>query len=146
MINLSSTRQRLSVVLWITAVHSFCVGVGLVIQIREVMQFFGYGACTETFFPAQGGVFHIVMAVGYALAAYDPNGYRCLASFSVFVKAAATLFLFIYYFFFESIWSVLVSGIGDGLLMAIIWLTLAAYRRSPEAPARKKSEEPCCEG
>ena len=133
MSDLISARKRLSVILWITAFHSFCVGVGLVIQIPDVMRFFGYTMCTESFFPAQGGVFHIVMAVGYALAGYNPQSYRCLASFSVFVKAAATLFLLVYYFFFKSIWSVLVSGIGDGILMALIWVTLHTYRKASES-------------
>ncbi len=124
---LKSPKKRLSLFLWLVAIHSFSVGLGLIIQIPSVMEFFGYGICSEHFFPAQGGVFHIVMAVGYALAAGDPDRNKCLVIFSIFVKGMATVFLFTYYFAIERIWSILVSGIGDGLMMIIILLLWLSY-------------------
>lgn len=128
----STAKKRLSLVLWLVALHSVFVGIGLIIQIPAVMQFFGYGPCGEHFFPAQGGTFHVIMAIGYAMAAYDPEGFKCLAIFSIIVKAAATLFLLVYYFIFEQIWSVLVSGIGDGLMMLFIWVTWLSHSKSLE--------------
>lgn len=127
---LFTAKGRFSILMWLVALHSLFVGIGLIIQIPEIMKFFGYGACKEHFFPAQGGTFHVVMAVGYALVAYDPREYKCLAIFSIFVKAAAFIFLFVYYFAYERIWSVLASGIGDGLMMLFIFLAWRFYLKS----------------
>jgi len=109
------------------AVHSFLVGVGLVIQVPKVMALFGFQPCHEHFFPAQGGVFHIVMAGGYVLAALDSIRYRCLALFSIFVKAAATLFLVSYFVFIDGILMILLSGIGDGALCLALLLSFLSY-------------------
>lgn len=127
---LFTAKGRFSLLMWLVALHSLFVGIGLIIQIPEVMKFFGYGACKEPFFPAQGGTFHIVMSVGYALAAYDPREYKCLAIFSIFVKSAASIFLFVFYFVYENIWSVLASGIGDGLMMVFIFIAWKSYLKS----------------
>ena len=43
----------------------------------------------EPFFVAQGGVFHLVMAAAYLLAARDPARQRGLVDFSILVKLAA---------------------------------------------------------
>lgn len=118
---------RLSIVLWLMAVHSFLVGVGLIIQVPKVMELFGFQPCHEHFFPAQGGVFHVVMAVGYALAAYDSVRYRCLVLFSIFVKVAASLFLISYFVFVDGILMILISGIGDGVLCLMLYLSFISY-------------------
>lgn len=118
---------RLSIVLWLMAVHSFLVGAGLIIQVPKVMELFGFQPCNEHFFPAQGGVFHVVMAVGYALAAYDSVRYRCLVLFSIFVKVAASLFLISYFVFVDGILMILISGIGDGVLCLMLYLSFISY-------------------
>lgn len=127
---IKSPRKRLVFFLWLIALHSFSVGLGLVIQIPSMMKFFGYATCKEHFFPAQGGVFHIVMALGYALAASNLERNECLVIFSIIVKAVATAFLFVYYFAIEQIWSIIVSGIGDGLMMVILLLAWMSYSKS----------------
>ena len=107
------------------------------------MQFFGYAGCNEHFFPAQGGVFHIVMALGYALAASNLERNECLVVFSIVVKSAATIFLFVYYFAIEQIWSIIVSGIGDGLMMIILLLAWMSYSKSlvvNRRPTNSKTE------
>ena len=123
----SDPKLRLSIVLWLMAVHSFLVGAGLIMQVPKVMELLGFQPCHEHFFPAQGGVFHVVMAVGYALAACDSVRYRCLALFSIFVKAAATLFLLSYFVFVEGILMILISGIGDGVFCVILYLSFISY-------------------
>jgi len=123
----SDPKLRLSIVLWLMAGHSFLVGAGLIIQLPKVMELLGFQPCHEHFFPAQGGVFHVVMAVGYALAACDSVRYRCLALFSIFVKAAATLFLLSYFVFVEGILMILISGIGDGVFCVILCLSFISY-------------------
>lgn len=127
---MKSPKERLSLLLWLIALHSFFVGLGLIIQLPFLMEFMGYGICNEPFFPAQGGVFHIIMALGYALAASDLDRYECLVIFSILVKGLATLFLLIYYFAFEQIWSIIMSGIVDGLMMVAILLGWISYSRS----------------
>ncbi|MGD9900354.1 MAG: hypothetical protein AB7T22_14615 [Calditrichaceae bacterium] len=122
---LKDAESRLSLVLWAIAVHSFLVGLGLIIQPPVIMKLFGFKSCGEHFFPAQGGVFHIVMASAYVMAASHPLQNRIMIVFSIWVKAAATIFLLLYFLIVESIWIVLASCIGDGVMGLLIFL---AYR------------------
>jgi hypothetical protein len=128
-------RRRLSLLLILVAIHSFCVGVGLIIRPAELMQLFGFGECYERFFPTQGGVFHIVMVVAYLMAAYDVDENHSLIIFSIIVKIMATVFLFIYFIAVEQIWLVLMSGFSDGLMGMAIYVALLLYLKS-----KKKSE------
>jgi len=122
-------KLRLSIVLWLMAVHSFLVGAGLIIQVPKVMELFGHQHWHDHFFPTQGAVFHVVMAVGYALAAYDSVRYRCLVSFSIFVKAVATLFLLFYFVFVDGVLMILISGIVDGIFCIILYLSFISYNK-----------------
>ena len=122
-------KLQLSIVLWLMAAHSFLVGAGLIIQVPKVMELFGHQHGHDHFFPAQGAVFHVVMAVGYALAAYDSVRFRCLISFSIFVKAVATLFLLIYFVFVDGKLMILISGIGDGIFCIILYLSFISFDR-----------------
>jgi hypothetical protein len=124
---IKSPRSILTTVLILVAIHSFCVGIGLVFWPITLMRYFGFGQCSERFFPTQGGVFHIVMSVGYMMAALDR--YRCLVFFSIVVKVAATIFLFIYFFAVDQIWLVLLSGVGDGIMAILISLSYISYYR-----------------
>ena len=123
-------RSRLSLILVLIAIHSFVAGLGLIIRPAMLMKFFGFSNDYERFFPTQGGVFHVVMAIGYTMAALNVDYYRCLIYFSIIVKIIATIFLFIYYFVMDSKWIVLASGIGDGLMALLIFLALFSYDRS----------------
>lgn len=76
----------------------------------------------EPFFPVQGGMFHIIMAVGYGLAAIDIQQFSALVLFSIIVKFMASGFLLTYYFKVQAQKIVLSSGIVDGL-MGIVILT-----------------------
>ncbi|KUG26127.1 hypothetical protein ASZ90_004040 [hydrocarbon metagenome] len=125
----SDSKKLLSIFLWLVAAHSFWVGVGLIILPDSLINFFGFNKCTERFFPSQGGVFHIAMAVGYAMAAFDLRKYDCLIIFSIIVKFLATVFLFIYFFFVSSIWLVIFSGVSDFLMGLIILILYLSVRR-----------------
>jgi hypothetical protein len=120
-------KLRLSVVLWLMAVHSFLVGTGLILQVPKVMEFFGFYPVHQHFFPAQGGIFHVAMAFGYVLAARDSVRYRGLILFSIFVKALATFFLLSYYVFVDGIMMILISGITDGVFFVILYLSFISY-------------------
>ncbi len=132
---IKNPRKRLSLLMILIAIHSFCVGVGLIIRPAELMQLFGFGTCYERFFPTQGGVFHIVMVVGYLMAAYDVDENHSLIIFSILVKIMATVFLFIYFIAVEQIWLVLMSGFSDGIMGMAIYVALLLYLKS-----KKKSE------
>lgn len=125
----NNSTKLLSIFLWLVALHSFAVGVGLIVLPLSLLKFFGYGVCAERFFPSQGGVFHIAMAVGYAMAAYNLKRYECLIIFSIVVKFMATVFLFTYFILVSSIWLVLLSGISD-FLMGLIILILYRFAKS----------------
>lgn len=124
---IKSPRSILTMVLLLIAIHSFCVGVGLVFRPFALMEYFGFVHCSGRFFPTQGGIFHIVMSVGYTMAALDR--YRCLVFFSIVVKVTAMIFLFSYYFAVEQIWLVLASGVADGIMAVLISLSYIFYSR-----------------
>jgi len=125
---------RLAFVLWLVAIHSFLVGIGLIIRPTTLMQLFAFNPCTERFFPVQGGVFHIVMVAAYVMAAVDVDRFRCLVVYSIIVKGIATVFLFTYFLAVDSIWLVLVSGLCDGAMGVVIYWCLRSYSRMQVNP------------
>jgi hypothetical protein len=119
---MKNNSKILSILLWLIALHSFFVGIGLIVMPLPVMEFLGYNSCADRFFPTQGGVFHIIMAIAYSLAALRTKRFECMILFSIIVKFSATIFLFAYYFLVSQIWMVLLSGITDCLMaIAILW-------------------------
>ncbi len=119
-------RRRLSLILWMVALHSLAAGLGLILTDPAGLQRFGYALAGERFFPIQGGVFHLVMIVAYVAAALDPTGRRDLVLLSIAAKCIALVFLVSYYFFVSPIVVVLASGIIDGALGLVILLALRA--------------------
>ena len=111
---------RLQIWLSLMALHSCVVGFGLIWHPANLLAQFGYAPVSEPFFPAQGGVFHIIMALGYALAANQPFRFSGLIFFSVVVKIVATLFLLAYWLTNPGLWLVLVSGLGDGVMALVL--------------------------
>lgn len=61
---LASPLGQLQALLWLVALHSLAVGVGLLLQPADLLARAGYAPVGEPYFPSQGGVFHVVMAVG----------------------------------------------------------------------------------
>lgn len=120
---------RLQFVLGLAAVHSAAVGLGLILHPAPVLAWLGYAPVNEPFFPTQGGVFHLVMALGYGMSARNLERFRCLAVFAVVVKIIATIFLLVYWLFVSSLPIVLLSGIGDGLLAAALGWFYVSWRR-----------------
>jgi hypothetical protein len=118
-------RRALQTILWLVAAHSVAVGLGLVLHPTALMAAAGYAPITEPFFPTQGGVFHFVVAVAYALAARDPDGNDPLVRFAIVVKVMATVFLVVYWLLHPKLLVVLGSGLVD-LAMAV---AIAASRR-----------------
>ena len=117
----------LSTVLWLVAIHSIIMGLALITQPVILMEWSGFRSGYERFFPAQGGVFHLLMAVAYVMGAMNSKKYHYLIVFSIIVKVVATTFLLIYCFMVEFKWTILIFGLVDGVMGAMIFIALA-YR------------------
>ena len=127
---IANPRKRLTLILIITSIHSFCVGIGLIVQLPILMEWFGFGHIAQPFFPAQGGIFHVLMSVAYCLAALKPDNNDDLIKFIICVKIAATIFLFTYFIFIDNIWMILLSGMSDGILAILILTAYYSYKKS----------------
>lgn len=114
--------KMLSVFLYLVALHSLIVGIGLIILPDFVFEFFGFNKTFDRFFSTQGGVFHIVMAVCYLRSGYDKTRFKELIVFSILVKFIAAFFLIIYYLLISPKWLIIVSGVSDFLMGIIIYL------------------------
>ena len=117
----------LSMVLWLVTIHSITLGMALITQPAFLLEWSGFRSDCGPFFPAQGGVFHLLMAIAYSLGAADSKKYYLLIIFSVIVKAIATLFLFVYCFFIEFKWAILYFGVVDGIMGMTIFIALRHY-------------------
>jgi len=122
--------KRLSALLWLVALHSLAVGAGLVWHPSSLLLQMGYDPCYEPFFPTQGGVFHIVMAVGYAMAAWNLKRNQCLAIFTMVVKTMATIFLLLYWGLANPLPVILASGLADGAMAILVIWAYVTWRRA----------------
>ena len=106
----------------LVALHSFCVGLGLILIPLDCFDMFGFSGYSGNFFKIQAGIFHIVMSGAYVSAARDPVGNNTMIRFSIFAKMIATIFLISYALFINMVWMVLASGIFDFLMGGVlIW-------------------------
>ncbi len=121
LLNLS---EALSVFLYLMSAHSLIVGAGLIMLPRSVFELLGLNYYPADFFRYQGGVFHIVMSIAYALAAFNVKGRVSLIVFSIAVKLIAAVFLFLYFALSERILIIFLSGAGDLLMGVIVWILL----------------------
>ena len=119
----------LSLLLWLFTVHSAMVGIALILIPFQLLEFFGYFGYSGIFFKTQGGVFHVVMAVAYGLAAINLEKAHFVIVFIIAAKSMATLFLLTYYFWIEPIWTVFFSALGDGAMAAVLYLVYSKYRQ-----------------
>ena len=119
---------RLQLLLRLVGCHSALVGIGLICRPAFLFAKLGFAPLGEPFFPVQGGVFHVVMAVGYFMAAQDLEGNRSLVVFAIVVKTLATVFLLTYWLMINRLPLVLVSGIGDGAMGLLLWLAYQSWR------------------
>jgi hypothetical protein len=124
-----SAQLRLVVLFWAMALHSFVIGLLLIFHPADMISFFGYKSINEQFFPVQGGVFHVLMAVLYTLTAMQWEHLKCLVYFSVIVKSTAVVFLFSYYVFADGIPILIVLGICDGAMAVLIVLSAKSLRK-----------------
>lgn len=116
---------------FLVAVHSWVVGLCLLLVPGWSLAIGGFTDVASTFFVRQGGVFHLVVATGYVLE-HRRHGTVTLL---VVAKAAATLFLAAAWTLGEArAWSVLLSAIGDGLMGLAAWYLVRAAAGSAGDP------------
>jgi hypothetical protein len=71
---------------WLMAIHSFFVGLELILSPSKFFEYPKYNSVTERFIPTQKGVFHILMSVGYLPAVLKLKESYDLVIFSIIVK------------------------------------------------------------
>jgi hypothetical protein len=128
----SDNKKYLSYFLFLIAIHSIVVGVGLIFISPTILEFFGLVDYKESFFQAQGGVFHIAMSLAYLMAGLNLEKSVRLIQFIIAVKFIAFVFLIFYYLFVLSAWLILLSGIGDGLMGLIVFILYKRFRNQLE--------------
>lgn len=126
-------QRILSTSLSVIALHSFAVGIGLIAHRPWMIELSGFQPIKEPFFPTQGGVFHIVMAVGYAMAAYNLKAFHSLAFFAIIVKSMAAIFLFTYFFAVKANSMILISGLADGFFAIALSIEYRFYLKKIRA-------------
>ncbi len=102
--------------LYALTLHSFLVGICLILLPSHLIQLFGFNPQQEYFFRAQGGVFHIIMSLLYITAAKNPLKLTELVKLIIAIKLLAMVFLAAYFIFINHIITVLLSGIADGIM------------------------------
>ena len=75
---ISDARKRLVALLILVGLHSYVVGLGLILMPVTALPIFGLEVVTEKFFPVQGGVFHVVMGTAYILSGVGLDRFRGL--------------------------------------------------------------------
>jgi hypothetical protein len=115
--------------LYLIAIHSFFVGIGLMFLPAQFMTFFGFDLVYTNFFRAQGGIFHVVMVIAYIMAAHTYEKTNLLIIFSVSAKFIATVFLLSYFIFIKQIWTVALSGIADCIMGIAVLIVYRMYKK-----------------
>ena len=133
--------RLLSTVLVLVAIHTLAIGLTLIAQPAVLMEFAGFNPGCEHFFPAQGGVFHLIVFVVYLMGATHIEKHHSFIVLSIFIKALATFFLLIYCFAAEFKWIIFISGIVDCAMGLIIFLAFQHYLRFKKLTALSVKNE-----
>ena len=121
------------------AVHSSLVGIALLFLPAPYLEFFGLSGDEYTFFQAQGGIFHIVMAFAYILSIryiylpdsrFPPSESSGLIIFAISAKSMAAVFLAVYFFLFDKAWIIILSGFGDAVMAVVLFVLYRRYMNS----------------
>ena len=121
-----TTWRRLeTAALVLIALHSYAVGVMLMVFTRWSAEFGGWGAVEPLFFARQGGIFHVVLATGY-LVEYFRRGEITLL---LIAKSTALVFLLVMWRL-GGPWAEPLSGVADGLMGAVMYLLHRRATRS----------------
>jgi hypothetical protein len=99
----------------LVALHSVAIGLALALFPRWSAAFGGFDPAAAGFFTRQGGAFHLVLGVAYALELRLSGTVRLL----LLAKASATVFLVATLLGGGAPWAVAVSAAGDAAILAL---------------------------
>jgi len=108
---------------WLIALHTFAIGLALLLVPEWALRLGGWKEIPSLFFPRQAGIFHFVLGFGYL------RELRCRGSVSLLVlaKGAAFLFLIGSALVWTPPWFVPFAGVTDGMMgLAAWWIHRAA--------------------
>ena len=123
-----SYKKLLVITLWLIAVHSIGIGIGMILFPTDWISYFEIKPAEHRFFITQGGVFHLVMAVAYGMAASNVKANSILIMFSISVKFIATLFLLSYFIFVNQFGIIFLSAISDFCMGLVVLLLSRKYK------------------
>lgn len=115
--------------LYLVALHSLIVGIGLIILPSSAFEYLGFESTFDRFFSTQGGVFHIAMSVGYAMPCFNLKRFKPLITFSIIVKFIAAVFLFLYFTLVSSGWIIILSAISDLVMGSVLLLLFSSLNK-----------------
>ena len=118
-VDLERTERALVILI---AVHSFVVGLFLVVLTEWGARLGGFGAVSPLFFARQAGAFHFVAATAYLVEYFRYRGVLLL----VLTKSVAVVFLLMTSALDTVPWVVPLSGVADGIMgLAVVLLRRA---------------------
>ena len=114
-----AARERLlAVLVALIVLHSAVLGLAAIVAPEWGLRFTGFGDASPMFFPRQVGVFHVVVAVAYAIEWRRYRGVVILLA----AKSAAVLFLGLELLAGPRPWIVPVSLAGDAAMALAVLL------------------------
>lgn len=123
-----SYKKLLVIILWLVTLHSFFVGIAMIIFPTDWIAYFDIEPSEHRFFITQGGVFHLVMAVAYGMAGSNVKTNSILIKFSISAKFIATFFLLSYFIFVNQFSIIFLSAVGDFCMGLVILLLFRKYK------------------
>ncbi len=113
----------------LVALHSFAVGLVLIVFSRWAAAFGGWGDADLVFFVRQGGAFHLVVATGYIMEYFRHRTVHLL----LFAKSIGVIFLTLSWLAdMGGAWAVPFSALGDAAMFFVIWWVHRKVVGSPE--------------
>jgi hypothetical protein len=106
------------VIVLLVSVHSFAIGLTLLLIGGETFAPFGWKPDCEQFLFHQVGIFHVVLSLLYII---EYLRYKRVNSI-LLAKGAAFVFLMIEYFFLTREFPLLISGLTDGCIGVVVGL------------------------
>ena len=118
-------KRLLPIIVVLVACHSILIGVLLITHGAGLFDYFGWKPAGNRFFFHQVGVFHVVLAVIYVGEYFR---YRRVNSI-ILAKFAALVFLMIEYIWLTPQTPILLAGLGDGAIGAVVALSWVLSRK-----------------
>jgi len=130
----SDEQTRLKYFIYLMAIHSVAVALGLIFLPTKFLTYFGINGYSGRFFQMQSGVFHIVMSIAYLYAVIDLKRSPAFVYFAIYAKSIATVFLLSVFFLSESGWVIIVSAFGDAAMAIILFFLYSRYKKTVQSP------------